>query len=113
MTRLSFAASFGPHMVLQQAPQAASVWGFAPASSTSVALTLLATAASSPSGAARVDAQLARFNSTALTWRAILPPIPAQRTVSGAAVSYSLRVDSGTSSEQIDDVLFGEVWVCS
>ena len=32
MVAISFAASFGSHMVLQQAPARASLWGFAPAS---------------------------------------------------------------------------------
>ena len=67
MVALSFAASFGSHMVLQQAPARASLWGFAPASATAVAIELAADAASTPIAINNftTQASLARFNATA------------------------------------------------
>ena len=105
-TTLSFAASYGSHMVLQQAPAHATVWGFAPASMAALAVTLSLAGAGHQSS---VPATLSRFNDTALVWRAELPPVAATEPVS----SYTLTVAQGAASATIDDVLFGEVWVCS
>ena len=109
----SFAASYGSHMVLQQAPARAVVWGFAPVAALHITLTL----ASSVGTVASIDARLARHNATARVWLAKLPPIAATRGVDGRATAYSLTVQdnaraSGPTST-ISDVVFGEVWVCS
>ncbi|EOD10902.1 hypothetical protein EMIHUDRAFT_104986 [Emiliania huxleyi CCMP1516] len=116
MVALSFAASFGSHMVLQQAPARASLWGFAPASATAVAIELAADAASTPIAVNNFTAQasLARFNATALVWSVLLPAVAAQKRPDGSAVQYSVTARMGSEAHAtLLDVLFGEVWLCS
>ena len=60
---VSFAASYGSHMVLQQAPARASVWGFAPSDVTAVSVALAGGSGSHKP----MQASLQRFNSSALT----------------------------------------------
>lgn len=107
--KISFASAYGDHMVLQQAPQSAMVWGFAPVSASKVMLAL----ACCGSAATTLDANLTSFNSTAKKWTAKLPATSAKRDEHGHAVAYSLTATSGGATTRIDDILFGEVWVCS
>jgi sialate O-acetylesterase len=112
----NFASSFGSHMVLQQAPAQATVWGFAPHSSTSAGAITVQLSGSGYN--AVVQATLAPFNATADTWTAVLPAMPAKRTSSGVAEQFTLTATLGSglsaaSAVTLDDILFGEVWVCS
>lgn len=104
----TFAASYGDHMVLQQAPFQAVVWGFAPAKE-ALTLTLLNTRSND---VVDMPAELTPFNSTAFTWRVVLPA-----TASGnPAAPHTLILHAGPSAPELaslHDVLFGEVWVCS
>lgn len=105
---LRFALSYGDHMVLQQAPAAAAVWGFTPDGAGAVNVAL-----ESAHGSMNVSATVAPYNSTAFTWHAVLPPTKAARGGDSAAVAFTVTVRQGVASASIQDVLFGEVWVCS
>ena len=99
-----FASSFGSHMVLQQAPSQAQLWGFAP-SANAVRMTVL-----SSSGAVfhSATATVSRFNASAFLWRVVLPAVTASSN------SYTIAASQGANaSASISDILFGEVWVCS
>ena len=103
--RTTFAGSFGSHMVLQRAPQRAVLWGFTDASGGAISIAL---------GTLTVLASLHPYNASALTWRAVLPPTVAANGTNGSPVSHTLRLlKNGTVRAQLDDVLFGDVWVCS
>ena len=103
----SFAASYGDHMVLQRAPQRATIWGFTN-SSDPVQL-----AADGGGGAvATVGATLLPGS----RWAAVLPLTAAALGVAGGgggAQTYTVTVVQGAMSLALTDVLFGEVWVCS
>ena len=101
--RLSFAGTYSDHMVLQQAPYQATIWGFAPSDSP-VTLRLINTLSGY---AAVLSADLAPFNSSAFSWKLALPSTPASDT------PYNLSLDQQGTGITIHDVLFGEVWVCS
>ena len=107
-SQLSFSAAYASHMVLQQAPARAVVWGYAPSSTAAAMLTLTWFA-----GSTATVATLSSFNSTASLWTAKLPPIKASHRVDGRATSYSLTISTGARHTSISDVLFGDVWVCS
>ena len=103
--RTTFAGSFGSHMVLQRAPQRAVLWGFTDSSGGAVSIAL---------GTMVVLASLRPYNASALTWRAVLPPTAAANGTDGAPVAHTLRLlKNGSVRAQLDDVLFGDVWVCS
>jgi sialate O-acetylesterase len=112
----SFAKSYGDHMVLQQAPATAVVWGFctgcAPSYRLTQAIKLKLTPANGPSVAVPVSisAVTATKQHGGSTWRAVLPPTLAKRSADGTALPYTLNIGNDTS---LHDVLFGEVWVCS
>lgn len=109
------AACFRPAVVLQQAPAQAVVWGFCASSTAGQPPKLsLLLAPNDGGGTATVPVAVARYNSTASTWRAVLPATAAKKAGGdGAAVTYMLTVSSGSASASIEDVLFGELWVCS
>ena len=89
-----FAASYGNHMVLQQAPQRAVVWGYG-------------------SGAElRLDGQEVAVETGGEpgSWIAKLPA-----TEGGAEPHTLVLLDNSTRHviQAFDDILFGDVWVCS
>ena len=119
-TPIRFATMYGSNMVLQRAPQRAVVWGYfaGPASYT----VSVAAAASTGSGAPPVvvAGTVSVFPTPpgegpagTSTWRALLDP------VRGGADPYRVTAtvhpdDGGTpASATLDNVLFGDVWVCS
>ena len=93
-------ASIGSHMVMQRAPESARVFGsvcggLAGASTVSVAL----------DGGPPITVSIA---AGATSWSVSLPP------QSASLVPHTLRVQGGASFvETIDDVLFGDVILCS
>ena len=95
-----FAASFGSHMVLQQTSPV--LWGFTD-SNHPISLTVTPDRAKSSSYTAR----LATFNATSYTWRVDLPAWTASST------PHTISVAGASSGQTLEDVLFGEVWVCS
>lgn len=104
---LSFALSYGNHMVLQQAPARANVWGFTD-SNASALLDLVGGTLQET-----VPVTLMPYNETAYTWHALLPPVPASVDEEGVATNYTITASVGDDAVSITDVLFGEVWVCS
>jgi hypothetical protein len=91
-----FANTLGDHMVLQQAPAKAQIWGFAPAGS-SVSVT------SSAAGSAPVTAAVGADG----TWQAALAPVKAGST------PITITAKAGAASIVLKDVLYGDVWFCS
>jgi sialate O-acetylesterase len=88
---LKLPAIFGDHMVLQQ-KQSNPVWGWdRPGTAITVAF-----AGKTHSATARADGK----------WSVILDPLPANAT------PQTLRF-TGTTKHEIQDVLIGEVWMCS
>jgi len=104
---LSLALSYGDHMVLQQAPQRANVWGFT-GHDEPFNLTI-------EGGGQRHDVSVVfeRYNATVFSWLALLPPIAAEKGEDGKAVPYTLSAQQMGQELQILDVLFGDVWICS
>ena len=94
---ISFAisASLGSNMVLQRAPQAATVWGFAAPGAT-VKTTFLGNSYTSTAGADSV-------------WRQALPP--QQATTAPATITFT--PSTGEAAVTITNVLFGDVYICS
>ena len=88
-----FATVYSDHMVLQREPSQASIWGFA-------------SAGASVSVKAGVATATTTANADGI-WRASLPPQPASTT------PVVLSASSGGKTIAVNDVLFGDVWVCS
>ena len=102
-TPIRFAHSLGSHMVLQQAPKRAIVWGFCdPSTCASVQVTLVRF--SEPSASQTMSATL---GADAGTFVAKLP------ATAGSDTPYAVVVTDGSTRATITDVLFGDVWVCS
>jgi sialate O-acetylesterase len=88
------AESFGSHMVLQH--EVPCLWGFGKAG-TAVTISLNGTVVQSASTTVAANG----------TWQSCLPPQPA----SHAPATVGINV--GADSQELSDVLFGEVWVAS
>ena len=91
-----FSNTHGDHMVLQQAPAKAQIWGFGTAGQS---VSVVTTAA----GGTPVKATVAPDG----TWQVALDPVKA----SGNPVTVTAT--SGTTSITLKDVLYGDVWFCS
>jgi hypothetical protein len=87
--------TLGSNMVLQRAPQAALVWGFA-ATGTTVKTSFQGSAYSSTADATGI-------------WRQALPPQPATST----PASLTFTSSTGEPSITITNILFGDVFICS
>lgn len=95
-----FAASYGSHMVLQQAPRRAVVWGYHHGHG-GVVLEL--------DGEAVDVADGGEPNS----WIAKLPPTAGGTEPHTLALWGGGAAGNATQRQVLDDVLFGDVWVCS
>jgi len=89
----SLASALGDHMVLQRAPQASVVWGFA-----------------TPGATVKTTFKGQQYTATAgsdTIWRQTLPP-------TGAGGPYNISFSASTGEVgQLSDVLFGDVFICS
>ena len=85
-------------MVLQQQPSRAVLWGHCDEQTGcgGISVTL--------DGGAKVAAQAGGINGT---WIAKLPP------TEGSSDAHTISVSDGTSNATLEDVLFGDVWMCS
>ena len=115
--KLTFlSATLGSHMVLQRAPSRSVVWGFTGPNAT--VTTIMAPMDRRACfthwghvGAGR-PCDLHTFETVAVadgTWRQSLPPMAASK------IAYSFRFSSSNSSTEtasMDDVLFGDVFIC-
>jgi sialate O-acetylesterase len=97
-TPLTFSHVYGDGMVLQQAPHAASVWGWAePGAKVTVTIGSEEDIVSKVSAETRADG----------AWRVSLPAQPA------STKPVSITAKDGSSTVVLSDVLFGDVYVCS
>ena len=112
-SRLRFSRALGSHMVLQQAPARATIWGFGAPPGGQVAVTLRALAAGA-GGQGRLVANATATAGADGSFAALLPPQPAGPRGSPTAhvVRAALAGGSSTVATEIVDVLFGEVWLC-
>jgi len=102
--RFRFAATFTSHAVLQSAPARAILWGFAP---TKDPVTVTDTSGTKHVATiARAPSVGNPWNDT-YVWRVALPPVPASMH------QHSFTATTAGARAAIDDVLFGDVWVCS
>ena len=92
-----FSNTHGDHMVLQQAPAKAQIWGFGTAGQS---VSVVTTAAG---GATPIKATVAADG----TWQVALVPVKA------SANPVTVTATSGTTSITLKDVLYGDVWFCS
>ncbi|XP_059172853.1 sialate O-acetylesterase-like [Physella acuta] len=100
----SLAKHFQSHMVLQQAPQRANVYGFSPSIGQKVTLQLTTTP---PTQTYNYETTVRQGPEPGLgQWNVLLDPF-------GPTTVATIRVTSEGVSLTIDDVLFGDVWICS
>jgi len=105
---LRFSRALGSHMVLQQAPARANIWGFGAAPGGQVVVTLwemAGRAVANATATATADGSFA----------VLLPPQPSGPR--GAPTAHAIRAAAVGSSAtdataELVDVLFGEVWLC-
>ena len=105
---LRFSRALGSHMVLQQAPARANIWGFGAAPGEQVVVTLREMAGSAVANATATATADGSF-------AVLLPPQPSGPR--GAPTAHAIRAAAVGSSATDDaaelvDVLFGEVWLC-
>ncbi|XP_046565957.1 sialate O-acetylesterase-like [Haliotis rubra] len=94
----SFSKSYANHMVLQQAPKKATIWGFASHVGETVTVQI--------SGKGSVTTTTRHGDNGAVVWYAQLPPV-------SAGGPYTITATSREGKLTLSDVLFGDVWVCS
>jgi sialate O-acetylesterase len=88
--------ALGSHMVLQRAPAAAIIWGFA-------------TTGSEITTTFDADTPLKSIADATGTWRQLLPPTPS------GGKPHVIKVESSEATVApvlLQDVVFGEVYVC-
>ncbi|KAL4233525.1 hypothetical protein ACF0H5_008206 [Mactra antiquata] len=97
---LSLASYYGDHMVLQQAPKSAQIWGYA---DTVGDLVTVKIGPDGPSVQTKVikDQTIGRN-----IWKVMLPP-------QKGSCPVNISISSSEGSLNIIDVLFGDVWICS
>jgi sialate O-acetylesterase len=102
---LRFANYYQDHMVLQRAPQRAIVWGYVDTFNTPIRLTMNNKIYDTRSSSLSTDA------SNGSTWEVSLDP---QTEEGPFQVKVTQPLPNGTlETITLDDVLFGDVWVCS
>ncbi|KAI8519942.1 hypothetical protein Bbelb_031990 [Branchiostoma belcheri] len=96
-----FASVYGDHMVLQQAPHRAVLWGQGdPGSNVTVQIT--------PG-----DSEVKTVNSDAGVWNVTLDPMKAGGPYTVKAIQYFKGPTPLAQVIELDDIMFGDVWVCS
>ena len=101
---LAFAHAYGDLMVLQRAPHAASIWGWAaPGATVSVSIT-------AADGTTTVAAQMSGVANADGAWRVSLA---AQAASPLGSTGASLSANDGTTTITLTGILFGDVYVCS
>ncbi|KAL9825834.1 sialate O-acetylesterase isoform 1-T1 [Geothlypis trichas] len=96
---LSFASYYGDHMVLQQKPAGAVVWGHGELGAM-VTLTL-----SGASGLVVME-KTAQVKGPSGTWTIVLEPMD-------HGGPYALTAEQGLENVTLRDIYFGDVWLCS
>ena len=98
-----FASIYSDHMVLQSAPARSAIWGFCEPGAT-VDVTITGTGAPTPALTATV---VTDPTTNVTTWSVKLAAIPA----SMVPTTIEAAAQDGDSI-RLDDVLWGDVWVC-
>ncbi|NWU97099.1 SIAE acetylesterase, partial [Upupa epops] len=94
-----FASYYGDHMVLQKEPAGAVVWGYGEPG-------LVVTVVLSEDGGLVVMKKTVRVKGPSGTWTTILDPMD-------AGGPYVLMATQGSENTTLQDVYFGDVWLCS
>lgn len=97
---LRFANYYTDHMVLQMAPAKANIWGYTATVGENVTVYLNSTQVATVQSGPRPEAKSGGM------WSALLP-------AQTAGTSYTVKIESGDERTMLEDVLFGDVWVCS
>ncbi|XP_067675338.1 sialate O-acetylesterase-like [Haliotis asinina] len=95
----AFASYFGDHMVLQQAPKKATIWGYAAKEGEEITVSI------SGKGQVNTTSFIGPIPSTPV-WSVQLPAID-------FLGPYNITAASSEGSINLTDVLFGDVWICS
>lgn len=82
------------------APVQANIWGYTAAAGEAITVHLNGTKVNTVTSVNRTDGQAGGM------WTALLP-------AQSAGGPYTLEIQSGDTSSTLQDVLFGDVWVCS
>ncbi|XP_050390045.1 sialate O-acetylesterase-like [Patella vulgata] len=99
---LSLASSYGDHMVLQKAPAFPGIWGYSSNVGDVITVQLLNTKIMQ-----QIQTTVRMGPEGKGVWKVLLSPV-------GAGGPYSIKIyNSHGDSITINDVLFGDVWVCS
>ena len=99
VAEIHFASYYDSHMVLQRAPQRAVVWGTATKIGDKVTVAL--------SGHGNQTTKVIKNpEGSGGFWKATLPAISDKGP-------FSISVTSSEGTQSLDDVLFGDVWICS
>jgi hypothetical protein len=106
---LSFSHVHSDGMVLQRAPHAASVWGWA-APGSAVTVSIVAPS-SGPGGEPTPTATASGTAGADGAWRVSLAPQPA--STAPVSIVATTATAGGAQSTNVSDVLFGDVYVCS
>ena len=100
-----FANYYQDHMVLQRAPQRATVWGYIDTANTSITLTMAGKVYETRSSLSYSDA------TNQSIWTLTLEPQPEEGPYE---IQVTGKLPNGTAvTISLEDVLFGDVWVCS
>jgi len=98
---LRFANSYGDHMVLQQAPESAILWGYADTVGDTVNIVK-----NGIKVATILTVKNPNTGSSAAKWKIALPP-------ESQHGPFSITAESSDGSVTLHDVMFGDVWICS
>ncbi|XP_052237319.1 sialate O-acetylesterase-like isoform X3 [Dreissena polymorpha] len=99
-SELSLASYFGDHMVLQRAPASSQIWGYADKLDTVV------TAQVGLEGPRYSTKTVNHSGLKRIIWKITFPP-------QNAEGSFVITISSTEGTLSIQDVIFGDVWVCS
>ncbi|KAL4647271.1 sialate O-acetylesterase [Arapaima gigas] len=100
---LRFASYYGDHMVLQQAPESAVVWGYGDSDSK-----VIVTVTGKQGGHRRNATQEKLAFVKNGIWRVTLDPVKA----GGPYKLSAMQTDNSSTRVTLTDVLFGDVWLC-
>lgn len=104
-TPLAFASYYGSHMVLQQAPKSAGLWGYADTSQIGKPVQILLKNITGT--VQKLEGRVSKSDVIPKAlWSVQLKPVPV-----GGPYTITVQVENDTVS--ISDVLFGDVWLCS
>ena len=104
-----FSRALGSHMVLQQAPARANIWGFDAPAGAQVIITLLAM----DGGSGRLVCTATATADPNGSFAALLPPqSPGPHSSPIAHTIRAAVAGRNTVAAEMVDVLFGELWMC-